>query len=335
MRLLSSFPQPRPTTNPYIVQLHQQLSSRDDVLAAPFTWRHALLGGFDVFHMHWPEILVDGSSPLKKAARQLFFALLLMKIRLLRVAVVRTVHNLELPAGISRREKFLLRFADSTVTLRIALSEHTQLPPGQAFLVIPHGHYRDWFAAYPQPAAEDGRVVFFGLVRRYKSIDDLIRAFRDVGPDSGVRALRIAGQPTSEELRAELLQLTGDDPRISTRFEFLDDAGVVDEVGRAEFVALPYREMHNSGAALTALSLSRPVLVRDNGLNRALRDEVGAHWVHLFDDVVGADDLEKALAAVRADPPRGEPDLSRRDWAASATAHVEAYRRAVRLRRGS
>jgi beta-1,4-mannosyltransferase len=266
--------------------------------------------------------------------RQLLFALLLVKITVTRAAVVRTVHNLELPRGISRRERFLLRWADRRVDLRIALSDQTPLPAGQEKAVIPHGHYRDWFAPYPEPDPQPGRLVFFGLVRRYKSVDDLIRAFRDIGADGAARSLRIAGAPTSDGLRDELLALAGDDERISTRFEFLDDASVVEEVGRAELVVLPYREMHNSGAALTALSLGRPVLARDNTVNRALREEVGDRWVHLFADVVSAEDIEKALAALRAEPAAGAPDLGAREWARSADAHADAYRRAVRRRRG-
>ena len=39
-----------------------------------------------------------------------------------------------------------------------------------------HGHYRDWFARYDQPAAVPGRLSYFGLIRRYKGVDVLLQA---------------------------------------------------------------------------------------------------------------------------------------------------------------
>ena len=45
---------------------------------------------------------------------------------------------------------------------------------------------------------------------------------------------------------------------------------------------LPYRHMHNSGAALTALSLDRPVLVPETDVNRDLARETGPGWVVTF-----------------------------------------------------
>ena len=64
--------------------------------------------GYDVFHAHWPEILVNGHRPLKTAVRQVLFLVMLIRLRLRGTAIVRTLHNLELPDGISRRESVLL-----------------------------------------------------------------------------------------------------------------------------------------------------------------------------------------------------------------------------------
>ena len=77
IRVLQSFPTPRPTTNPYIVMLARSLQSEPGIAMSTFTWKRALLGRYDVFHAHWPEILVSGHSPVKTAVRQLFTILLL------------------------------------------------------------------------------------------------------------------------------------------------------------------------------------------------------------------------------------------------------------------
>ena len=94
---------------------------------------------------------------------------------------------------------------------------------------------------------------------------------------------------------------------------------------------LPYRHMHNSGAALAALSLSRPVLVPRNEVNTDLAAEVGDGWVYQYDDDLDADDLRRfddALAASRAP----SPDLGARDWGTVGEQHARAYRDALGTR---
>ena len=84
--------------------------------------------------------------------------------------------------------------------------------------------------------------------------------------------------------------------------------------------------MHNSGALLLALSLDTPVLAPDNEVNRRLAEEVGEGWLHLFEGTLTIEDLERALKAVTANPPDGRPDLSAREWPASAALHAAVFR---------
>jgi beta-1,4-mannosyltransferase len=329
--VLQSFPRPRPTTNPYLVLLGRSLAALPDVRVLTFSWRRALRGGYGVFHAHWPEILVSGASPLKQAVRQVLFVLLLLRLRLTRTPLVRTVHNLELPSGISRREVALLRWAERWTSLRIRLNEETPIPDGAPFATVVHGHYRDWFAPHPRAAAQPGRLAFVGQVRRYKGVDRLVAVFgATAGRAPEPLTLHVAGKPSSEALGAELLAAAAADPRIEVSLGHLSDADLVAAVTAAELVVLPYREMHNSGGALAALSLDRPVLVPDNPVNRRLAEEVGPGWVHRYAGELSADSLLEALAALRAAPPAVPPDLSLRDWDPLGEAHRAAYRRALR-----
>jgi glycosyltransferase involved in cell wall biosynthesis len=331
LTVLQSFPDPRPTTNPYVVMLAQSLAALPELRLRTFTWRRALLGRYDVFHVHWPEILVSGRSPARKAVRQLLFAVLLARLTLARIPLVRTVHNLELPRDISRREVALLRLADRLTALRITLNDETPVPADRPAVEIVHGHYRTWFAAYPEPASRPGRLAFVGLVRRYKGVEGLVEAFvgtRDRAPDV---SLLVAGRPSTDALAGALADLAGGDPRITLRLRFLSDAELVESIGEADVVVLPYREMHNSGTVLAALSLDRPVLVPDNAVNRRLAAEVGTGWVHTFAGELTGERLLRALADARARPP-GRPDLSAREWDRTGRDHLAAYRRALSSR---
>jgi beta-1,4-mannosyltransferase len=121
---------------------------------------------------------------------------------------------------------------------------------------------------------------------------------------------------------------------MTVALSFLDDEQLVHEITSAELVVLPYWEMHNSGATLTALSLDRPVLVPDNEPNRRLSNEVGPGWVFRYAPPLTGEHLLTALEEVRAAARSAEPDLRQRDWQLAGQAHLAAYHRAVAAVRG-
>jgi hypothetical protein len=88
--------------------------------------------------------------------------------------------------------------------------------------------------------------------------------------------------------------------------------------------------MHNSGAALLALSLGRPVLVPRNETNTRLAAEVGPAWVLMYEGEVTAEKLLRALADSARTPPAEHPDLSAREWENAGRRHLDAYRMARR-----
>lgn len=316
-------------TNPFSTMLVTSLNSLPGVQAYTFSWKRALVGRYDVLHLHWPESRLEGSTATKAVAKQALFTLVVVRAKLLRRPIVRTVHNIELPQGVARRKRWILRLAERWTALRIRLNTDTPLPTGPSE-TIKHGHYREWFANYPVPHSVPGRIAFVGLIRRYKAVPELARAFADTidaGPDL---TLRICGHPSSEELAEALTAVAREDSRISLLLRRIDDAELVEELGQAELVVLPYPEMHNSGAVLTSLSLGRPVLVPDNEVNRALADEVGPGWLQTFVPPLTGEHLLVALARVHGEN-LDVPRLDSRDWATIADAHERAYRRAVGL----
>lgn len=338
LRVLQSVPPPRPTTNPYVVMLVQSLNSLPDVQVHHFRWRTALLGSYDVLHTHWPETLVGGRTPLRRLAHQLLFVALLARLRFSRTAVVRTVHNIDLPKGLNKRQRLLLSALDHRVTGRIRLNDQTdlqgmQLTAGES-ITVPHGHYRGWYANRTRVETEPGRIAFVGLVRRYKGVDELLGAFAATRLKHPELRLRVAGAATSPELAAELTDLAASDPRVTLKLQFLDDDELVAELTAAELVVLPARLMHNSGSVLAALSVDQPVLVVDNQVNRALAEEVGPGWVLLIKEQLSGERLVEAIEEVRAAARGSAPDLSARGWAQAAERHLTAYRSAAALASG-
>ncbi len=324
VRVLPSFGRPRPTTNPYIVMLGDALDQTEGVDLLRFSWRRALFDDYDVVHFHWPEALFAARSSARGVAKRVAFAAWLVRITVRRTAVVRTVHNLKLPSGISIVDRLLLQAVNSMTTLRITINEATDLPPNQPSVLIPHGHYQNWYAQYPTCEPIDGRIAFVGLVRRYKGVPELLDAFEAIHRSD--LSLEIAGSPSSDELADLVRSASREDPRITANLTYLDDAAYVAAITAAQLVVLPYEFMHNSGSVLAALSLGRPVLVPDDPANLALVDEIGPEWVMTYHRPLTPEHLDTARdAAAHLVAGEARPDLERRGWELTGAAHRRAY----------
>ena len=327
-RVLVSNREPRSTTNPYITMLTTALRRTPGVEVVTFSYPAALFGRYDVVHLHWPEtILGQGGRRLSgRLVRWVLTALLLVRLTISRTPVVRTVHNVELPADVSRAQRLLLHWFDRLTTHRIVLNDRTECPGPRT--TIPHGHYRDWYTG-PRSPVVPGRLQYVGLVRRYKGVEALVEAFRSVPDDS--LTLGIAGAASSAGLVAGITTLADGDPRITLRFGYLSDDELVAAVTASELVVLPYRFMHNSGTVLAALSLDRPVLAPDTPVNADLAAEAGPGWIHTFTGDLTGEAIEAALAAAR-EPRAASPDLSAREWDDAGEAHLAVYRAALSRR---
>jgi glycosyltransferase involved in cell wall biosynthesis len=332
IRVMQSFGAPRVTTNPYITMLDQALAASDEVEHLRFSWKRALLGRYDVFHWHWPEVKLHAGSSVSAFGKYVLATLLSLRHSFSRrIAVVRTVHNLELPDDNAAR-LWLLRRIEHQADHRIVLNETTLLPEGTARTVILHGHYRDWYR--PQPRAErvPGRLGTFGGVRRYKGVSGFVDAYAEAVTRDDDLSMVIGGKASTQELADDLRARVDGLPGVTLQLAFLSDAELVELVTASELVVLAYRFMHNSGSVLAALSLDRPVLVPRNEPNEALAAEVGPEWVQMYDGEVDGQALTDALREVRAITSE-RPDLSRREWADAGAAHASAYRAALRGRR--
>lgn len=322
--MLHSLAPPDGTTK-YVNQIDE--GAAEDVTVLHFSWRTALRGQFDVLHLHWPELLLRARTRPKRLGKHLAMRLLLARTARRNVPVVRTVHNLAPHEAGSTVERALLRRIDDATDLFVRLNPTTEIGRDVPTVTILHGHYRERFASHPRSEPVTGRLLYFGIIRAYKGVDRLLAVFPDLadGPGGAGIGLRIVGSP-SADMRTAIEAAAAGDPRISARLAFVPDAELVQEVTAAELVVLPYREMHNSGVLLVALSLDRPVLVPRTPSNSALADEVGQGWVLQYDGELTADAVRAALADVRGGGRTTRPHLDGRDWDSLGRQHSAAYR---------
>ena len=317
-----------------------------DVEVAEVTRSGLLRERYDIVHVHWPEFPLMSTSWLRACWGSTVMITLLAWARVRGARLVWTAHDLgphELPyPRLARRYyRLFMGLVDGFLSLSqtgLALvRERYPALAGKPSAVTPHGHYR---SEYPNVIDRDGAraqlgvapdakvLAFFGMIRPYKNVPALIRAF--LAADDPDAVLVVAGEPNSEQLRAEVTAAAGDDPRVRLRLERIPAGDVQVILNGADLVAAPYSEIFNSGTALLALSFDRPVLVPAKGSLVELQAEVGERWVLTFPGeldgaVVGAA-LDRAVALRRAGGAE-TPSLDAFEWDAVARRTVEFYRR--------
>ena len=278
-------------------------------------------------HLQWPERTLNPASP--RAAGRLVARLLVLcaVLRLRGRRVLLTAHN---AASHDRRHPLLERFlwwgVDRLVTDVHALTaagrdEVVAAHPPLArrrWHVIPLGDYFEQTAGAPsrhaarealELAATSRVLASFGVLRRYKGVEDLLDAFGQWHAP-GVR-LVVAGRAASAEHAEALCSTVERDDRVSLTTTYVDEPTLLRIVTAADLVVLPYRAVLNSSSTLYALSAGRPVLVPRTPTFAELSERVGSGWVHTYDGPLEADDLSRAI---EAPVPAGSPDLRWCSW---------------------
>jgi glycosyltransferase involved in cell wall biosynthesis len=249
--------------------------------------------------------------------------------------------------GLRRQRSFLRRF-DAVIAHTAGgaerLREEIGLEPERVH-TIPHGPL-DYLVERPDSSAASAAgpgapsrlppelaevdqgepvILFFGLLRPYKGVDTLLEAFAQL---EGAE-LWIAGMPRMpiEPLR-ELASKAPGTVRLLPRF--ISDEEIPALLRRAELLALPYRELEQSGVLYAGLAFGKPMVLGDvGGFSEIGRDRGAARLVPPDDP----DALARALRELLADPAARER-LSRAalaavegpfSWAGIATRTIELY----------
>jgi glycosyltransferase involved in cell wall biosynthesis len=172
--------------------------------------------------------------------------------------------------------------------------------------------------------AEGLALLYFGYVKPYKGVEDLIRAFRSVpGQDS---SLHVVGRPLDATIRTEVERLAAADPRVRLRLAYVADDEVQTYFRAADVVVFPFRETQTSGSLMLALTFGRPVVAPDIA---TLSEYIDASMGVLYDPRQ-PDALANALRAItRAPLDAMARNAARRaremSWDDMAEVHLRAY----------
>ena len=203
-------------------------------------------------------------------------------------------------------------------------------------LVVPHGPYDQYRVDTRLHVLSDSvcNVLFFGVIRPFKGLEDLLGAFNAIPEQEiGRYRLTIVGETWEHwTLPAEMIKQSPHRDRITFVNRYVHD----DEVGSffrdADVVVLPYHRSSSSGPLQIAMSCGLPVVVTSvGGLPEAVGGYAGAILVPPKDPVA----LGKALTIAAglkgrrfADPHSWETVVDRYDHlfdAISARRHAAPW----------
>jgi glycosyltransferase involved in cell wall biosynthesis len=141
-------------------------------------------------------------------------------------------------------------------------------------------------------------VLFFGLLRPSKGVEDLVEAFAALRNRGGVRLL-IAGHPTKAFDTGNLLRRVkhlGIEESVSLHIGYVPDTDVRPLLRMAEMLVLPYRSATASGPAAAAQFLCCPIVATDvGGFRDIIQDGITGRLVPKEDRIALCDAIAEML----------------------------------------
>jgi len=204
--------------------------------------------------------------------------------------------------------------------------------------VVPHGLLGPRIDGI-RPKRRRLTLLQLGRIKPYKGVDLLIEAV--AGLDAEERAgleVRICGKPHIDmaPLEARIAAL-GLDDCITLRLGFLDDAAMQGELGRADALLFPYREIEASGVLMVAVARGMPVIASRIGVFAEMLEDGGEGLLTPPGDKPA---LTRALRHLLEEPDRlGRMRAAMRhlrdripDWSEIGRRTAEVYAKAARRR---
>jgi glycosyltransferase involved in cell wall biosynthesis len=269
------------------------------------------------------------------------YLLLAIVARTAGMRVVIELHELQDPgeAGLALARGYgrwglhaLIRLAHGCIVHSKAdwqLFESNYGPMDMRVALVPHGpydQYRDLqesgdpgisaaLAAVRTAPKSDGviNLLFFGLIRPYKGLEDLLRVFNALPREDAERLwLTVVGETWEGCTEpAHLIATSPHADRITFVNEYVPDEVVGAAFAHADVAVLPYRRSSSSGILHVAMSWGLPIVVTSvGGLPEAANGYAGAVFVPPGDPATLKEGLMKAttLAGQKFSDPRSWHD---------------------------
>jgi len=215
----------------------------------------------------------------------------ILKLKNSGIAVILTVHDADplFPMGSLKNITSLYQLVDAIVVHnQTAAADILRIYPSinaNNIHIIPHGPLQaqdiptgktqdDARSALGIPVNADV-ICFFGEIKHYKGLDYLVDACLKLKSSRPDLFLLIAGKPGDESDIPDLSPLIQKNIQYRADFGFVANDDVWKYYLAADIIALPYRQISQSGVLFSALAHERYVICSNVGALPEILDEVG------------------------------------------------------------
>lgn len=230
----------------------------------------------EIVYFDWVHSFIIGSNLLISCFKSITFCLeIIFVIYVKKLRIIHTAHNIQ-----NHGKKWLLlehwvyhfflqhchRIRVYSEAVREDISHRFRLPPTLIHVVqdIPFHHYYPNFTTQTQSRSLlsiDSQAfvyLFFGRIRSYKGLENLIDSFIAVANPENY--LILAGESLDTKYSSALQKMTGLYPKIIWYNRFIEKEEVQLFFKAADVVVLPFLNIDHSGSVDLALSFSKPII---------------------------------------------------------------------------
>ncbi len=242
------------------------------------------------------------------------YVLLALAARLQGARIIIEIHEIQDTgeAKLAPVRSYVQRFGDRLMNMADAYIVHSEFDRealGKSFdigqrpvRVVRHGPFSHYAVAESTRLREApegmSNILFFGTIRPYKGLEDLVQAFELLASEDENCWLTVVGETWEDWTQPiEMIEASKYRDRITLVNHYVSDAEVSRWFAGADIVALPYRRSSASGPLHLTMDAGLPVVVTDvGGLTEAVHGYDGAVLVPGADPARLRDGLREAMA---------------------------------------
>lgn len=296
--------------------------------------------GASVFHLHWPVFTPPVRRRVSRVLALYYSLFVVWLIGVVRFRFVWTMHNRsphERQTADDERVTRAIIVRCHAIVVHSAVTASALRPlirPATLLLNAPQGPYPT-HASSEEPELIRQRhgiasraivFLFYGMIREYKGIPELVEAFEALPLELDVHLI-IAGDCRDPDLNSAIEAAARHSARITYLRGYLPEADLANYIRAADYVCLPFREVTSSSSAIVALCYLRPIIAPLVGDLASLPRGCGVLY-----DPTRPDALRQALSeAAIAGPPSEDriksivTFIQGCSWVPLAAATITAY----------
>ena len=264
----------------------------------------------DIVHIHWMDPFYKGKNFFTKFFYGIKVVFDLLLVRASGRRLVWTLHNYGLHDDqFAKLTNSLMRIWAKIFHLILIMNRCDQelvcrlySIPESKIGVVPHGTYDGCYGTLisSNEAREKLKIssignifLFLGMIKPYKGLDDLLKAWQKHVESNSADSLIIAGKIMDVSYEQELTQLISATKNVLFHNKFIKDDEIHLYYSAADVVVLPFKKITNSGSLLLALTYDCPVIAPNFPV---VEEILGAKSKTMYDKS-DSEGLHKALGA--------------------------------------